>query len=252
MYKILANLPFPTNQVYYLPSCHSTNEIAQNLLPAGVKEGTVVITDAQTAGKGQAGNQWHSAPGQNLTFSLILQPTFLKPNEQFLLTVAVSLGIKDMLEDILPGEVKIKWPNDIYFRDRKIAGILIENTLRGSSFVVAVVGIGLNVNQVEFPAALKAVSVKQATGRHSDLNKLLNNLLVHIAHNYAMLKERNRENWRQRYHQSMLGFGEERQFRAAGEEFTGVIRGTDEFGRLLLERGKQTLRLQHKEVAMLG
>ena len=87
MYKILANLPFKTNHVQYLPSCHSTNEVAQDLLQSDVAEGTIVITDDQFAGKGQAGNEWRSFPGQNLTFSLILRPTFILPKEQFLITI---------------------------------------------------------------------------------------------------------------------------------------------------------------------
>ena len=127
MYKILAKLPFETNHVHYLPSCHSTNEVAQDLLQSGAKEGTIVITDNQIAGKGQRGNVWVSEPNQNLTFSLILHPHFLIPNEQFLITIAVSLALKEVLEEFLPGEVKIKWPNDIYYRGSKLAGLLIEN-----------------------------------------------------------------------------------------------------------------------------
>ena len=251
MYKILANLPFPTNQVYYLPSCHSTNEIAQNLLPTGVKEGTVVITDEQTAGKGQAGNTWVSAPGQNLTFSLILQPTFLRPNEQFLITIAVSLGIRDSLEDVLPGAVKVKWPNDIYFNNRKIAGILTENVLRGNTFASAVVGIGLNVNQEEFPAGFRATSIKQATGADFSLNEMLNRLLENISASYARLQQGEQPALTESYHQSLLGLGQERQFATGAEEFTGIIRGTDAFGRLQIDRDGEILLFQHKEVAML-
>ena len=131
MYKILANPSFRTNLAHYLPSCHSTNEIAQNLLQGTVEEGTIVITDHQFEGKGQRGNVWQSEPFANLTFSMILKPDFLKAREQFGLTMSVSLGIKSVLEQYLPGPVQIKWPNDILFRQKKIAGILIENNLRG-------------------------------------------------------------------------------------------------------------------------
>lgn len=251
MYKILANLPFRTNHVHYLPSCHSTNEVAQDLLQANAEEGTVVITDDQFAGKGQAENRWTSFPGQNLTFSLILRPGFLKPNEQFLITIILSLGIKETLEDILPGEVKIKWPNDIFFNNKKIAGLLIENVLRGSHFDASVAGIGLNVNQVIFPDKILATSVKLVTNHQQSLNAILNRLLVSIATCYLQVMKRKGKFLHKRYHESLLGLGEERRFVAAGNEFNGIIQGTDEFGRLLVLKGNQILVFMHKEVKML-
>lgn len=250
MYKILANLPFQTNHVHYLPSCHSTNEVAQDLLRTGVKEGTVVITDDQFAGKGQAGNQWSSYPGQNLTFSLILHPYFLKPKEQFLITVILSLGIKDALEEILPGEVKIKWPNDIFFNNKKIAGLLIENVLRGNNYDSCVAGIGLNVNQTDFPADITATSIKLVTNQQVELNLLLNSLVTSIATFYHKLQD-DRKLLQESYQQSMLGLGEERKFKAAGDEFVGIIQGIDEFGRLQIKQGTELLIFQHKEVEML-
>ena len=251
MYKILANLGFPTNHVHYLPSCHSTNDVARDLLQSAAKEGTIVITDDQFAGKGQAGNQWRSFPGQNLTFSLILRPTFLKPNEQFLITVILSLGIKDTLEEILPGEVKIKWPNDIFFNNKKIAGLLIENVLRGNNYDSCVAGIGLNVNQTNFPDDLGATSIKKATNKAFDLNVLLNDLIKNIADYYKMLQDGEENTLKIQYQSSMLGIGEERKFADAENEFKGIIEGTDEFGRLLVNNGSDILVFQHKEVKML-
>ena len=250
MYKILANLPFQTNHVHYLPSCHSTNEVAQDLLQSGAKEGTLVITDDQFAGKGQAGNKWRSFPGQNLTFSLILRPNFLLPSEQFLVTVVLSLGIKEALEEILPGDVKIKWPNDIFFNNEKIAGLLIENVLRGNYYDSCVAGIGLNVNQSEFPDDITATSIKLATNQELELNLMLNSLIKSISSFYLKLHD----DWkilRESYHRSMLGLGEERKFAAKGDEFIGIIKGTDEFGRLLIKKGNEVLVFQHKEVQML-
>ena len=250
MYKILANLPFQTNHVHYLPSCHSTNEVARDLLQTEVTEGTVVITDNQFAGKGQAGNQWSSFPGKNLTFSLILRPTFLMPNEQFLITVILSLGIKDALEEILPGEVKIKWPNDIFFNNKKISGLLIENVLRGNNFDSCVAGIGLNVNQTDFPDSIRATSIKLATNQEVDLNLMLNSLIASFSSLYFQLQD-NKVKLLQQYHESLLGLGQERKFIVAEDEFKGIIEGTDEFGRLLIKRGSDILVFQHKEVQML-
>ena len=251
MYKILANLPFKTNHVQYLPSCHSTNEVAQDLLQSDVAEGTIVITDDQFAGKGQAGNEWRSFPGQNLTFSLILRPTFILPKEQFLITIVLSLGIKKALEEILPGEIKIKWPNDIFFNNRKIAGLLIENVLRGNHYDSCIAGIGLNVNQTEFPKDIRATSVKLATGQSLDLNLMLNSMLKSISEYYIKLQSERSNHLVDRYHQSLLGLGEDRKFSAEGEEFDGVIEGTDEFGRLQVRKGIDLLVFQHKEIQML-
>lgn len=250
MYKILANLPFQTNHVHYLPSCHSTNEVARDLLQSGVAEGTVVITDDQFAGKGQTGNLWRSFPGQNLTFSLILHPAFLIPNEQFLITVILSLGIKEALEEILPGEVKIKWPNDIFFNNKKIAGLLIENVLRGNNFDSCVAGIGLNVNQTDFPDNINATSVKLVTNQELELNLMLNSLMAGIAAFYFKLQDA-RKSLQKSYQQSMLGLGEKRKFKSGGDEFIGIIQGTDEFGRLQIKKGNEILIFQHKEVQML-
>lgn len=250
MYKILAKLPFETNYVHYLPSCHSTNEVAQNLLQTDAAEGTIVITDDQIDGKGQRGNVWISDPHLNLTFSLILRP-HLEPNEQFLITIAVSLALQDALEEYLPGQVKIKWPNDIYHNDKKIAGLLIENVLRGSSFESCIIGIGLNVNQTVFAEELLATSMKGESGKGYELNIVLNTLIEHIAKYYFQLRGGDRNLLRDQYHQSLLGLNEKRQFRNNEKEFTGVIEGTDAFGRLLIRHGDETLIFQHKEVEML-
>jgi len=251
VYKILANLPFRTNNVHYLPSCHSTNEVAHDLLQADAEEGTIVITDNQMAGKGQGGNQWISPPNLNLTFSLILKPSFLVPNQQFLITIAMSLGIKDALEEVVPGEIKVKWPNDIYFDNKKIAGILIENVLRGNSFDSCIVGIGINVNQTLFEDLILATSIKAIIGRTLDLNKELNNFLAAISAYYNKLKGGDFEILRAEYHSSLLGLNESREFTTIDGKFKGIIRGTDEVGRLLIECDGKVSAFQHKEVQLI-
>jgi len=251
VYNILANLPFKTNHVHYLPSCHSTNEVAKDLLQTNAQEGTVVITDDQFAGKGQEGSIWTSLPGQNLTFSLILRPVFFKPNEQFLITVAVSLGLKDVLEDFIQGEVKIKWPNDIYFNNKKIAGLLIENVLRGNCFDSCVVGIGLNVNQINFPDTVLATSLKLATSKEYNLNELLNSIITSISFFYSKLIEGKGNLLQNAFNSSLLGLAEERKFKAGEAEFFGIIEGTDSYGRLKIRKESKTVVFQHKQVKML-
>lgn len=150
-------------------------------------EGTVIHTNFQSAGKGQKGNKWESEDGKNLLFSIILYPDMILPEDQFSISMAISLGITDFLKDIIP-EGKIKWPNDIYAGNDKIAGILIENSIRGNNIESSVVGIGLNVNQVEFPSYLpNPVSLKLISGKDHDPGSSLNNLLVKLDRRYKQL-----------------------------------------------------------------
>ena len=251
MYKILANLALPANNLHYLPSCHSTNEIAQDLLISGAEEGTIVITDDQFNGKGQRGNSWHSKSGQNLTFSIILKPEFLSPKDQFAITMVMSLSLKSCLEDWLPGEVDIKWPNDIYFKGRKIAGLLIENVLRGNRFESCIIGIGLNVNQKEFNPRLNATSVALELDRDFELNTVFNTFLEQFDQNYAILRKSGRGAFEESYHNALLGYGTERRFMVNKEPLIGAIQGTDEFGRLLLLVENEIRRYQFKEIEMI-
>jgi BirA family biotin operon repressor/biotin-[acetyl-CoA-carboxylase] ligase len=236
--------------VHYLPSCHSTNEIAHNLLKGPIEEGTLVITDHQFEGKGQRGSVWQADPFVNLTFSLILKPEFLSARQQFGLTMAVSLSIKHMLDQHLPGETLIKWPNDIVFRQKKIAGILMENTLQGHWLQTVVVGIGLNVNQMEF-RDIQATSMKLATGNHFDLNDILNELVTAISEEYANLKNGTLGQISKHYHESLFGIGEKRRFKSRNE-FMGTILGTDQTGRLIIatEEGKRVF--HNKEISFLS
>ncbi len=149
-------------------------------------EGCVVTTRSQSAGRGQRGNSWESEPGKNLTFSYLLRPVGVKPQEQFLLSQAVSLAVVDVLSRYAEG-FSVKWPNDIYYHDRKIAGILIEHTLSGEEITRTIVGIGLNVNQTVFRSdAPNPVSLTQITGDTYDLDSLLEALLDATVRRYRM------------------------------------------------------------------
>lgn len=151
-----------------LPSVASTN----SAIPADAPHGHAVMALAQTAGRGQRGNHWEAEPGMNVTLSLLLRPAGLPINQQFLISEAVALGVADVLRDLMPGrkDIAIKWPNDIYVGDKKIAGILIENSLLGADIRSCVVGLGLNVNQGLFRSdAPNPVSLYQLTGRLHDV-----------------------------------------------------------------------------------
>ena len=159
----------------------STNQYLANLVRKEAPiEGTVVIANFQTAGKGQGNNSWEAEAGKNLTFSMVLYPKMLEAQHQFILSQLVSLAIIDTLKSEV-ADTSIKWPNDIYVGNKKIAGILIENVLLGKYIESCIIGIGLNVNQVNFCSnAPNPVSLKQLTGKDYDLSHLLKEICGNI------------------------------------------------------------------------
>jgi BirA family biotin operon repressor/biotin-[acetyl-CoA-carboxylase] ligase len=148
-----------------IPSIDSTNNYAMQMVHARLaNHGDVWFALEQTSGKGQRGKSWQSSRGENILLSIVLQPLFLVPMRSFLLNAAITLGVYDFYNKYAGRETRIKWPNDIYWRDRKAGGILIENIIRLESWLFAVAGIGLNINQVNFGEHLqKATSLRQIT-----------------------------------------------------------------------------------------
>lgn len=160
------------------PELTSTSTQAAALGDAAA-HGTVVVTDCQTAGRGQRGNKWEAEPGANLTFSIVLRPQSQPARTQYMLSMAMAIAICDVLQDMLPDrQVRIKWPNDIYVGDRKISGTIIECSVGADAMVQrAIAGIGINVNQTVFVSdAPNPVSLAQLTGRHYELEPLLQTL----------------------------------------------------------------------------
>jgi BirA family biotin operon repressor/biotin-[acetyl-CoA-carboxylase] ligase len=155
-----------------LDSVDSTNNYAMGLIHEGLAQhGLTIRTAHQTKGKGQRGKIWETEPGSNLSFSIIVKPGLLL-TQSFQLLAATALAVRDELEKVLGDETKIKWPNDLYWRDRKTGGILIENVVRGRQWQWAVIGIGINVNQTKFKGLKNPVSIKQITGKETDVLQL--------------------------------------------------------------------------------
>ena len=151
----------------------STNNYANQLVKEKAAQGTVVLAHYQESGRGQVGNFWESERDKNLLFSVILYPGFLEAGKQFYISKAVSLALADLLKEQL-NDVKIKWPNDIYVGEKKIAGILIENTVKGITLDSSIVGVGLNVNQERFFSdARNPVSMKQLLKKDFDIQDIL-------------------------------------------------------------------------------
>lgn len=217
-----------------------------------VSEGTVVITDNQTAGRGQRGNTWLASEKQNLTFSLIWQPNFLKASQQFQLNVAISLGVFDFLKAYIDEGLAVKWSNDLYVKNQKMGGILIENTLQGYHIEYSVIGIGLNINQLEFPLPT-ATSLRKATGnpQQYDLSDCLSQLMEHLERNYLLLKEGYYETLKARYLTHLFRYQEWHEYRIEGTSYSGQILGIDEHGRLALETSEGLHYYGFKEVEFI-
>jgi len=169
----------------YIKQTLSTNALAWEMnRDKELTEGSVLYTDFQMDGKGQPGNSWEAEDGRNLLFSIVLHPQHIPMDELFLLSELVSVSIKNAL-DKYASDITVKWPNDIYWKDKKLAGILIENSLQGSRIKTVVIGIGLNVNQKEFKSnAPNPVSLLQITGKRQNRKQLLNQICRNIMNLY--------------------------------------------------------------------
>ena len=168
----------------HLPEVDSTNAWLRNNLTQH-RHGFVVSADYQTSGKGQAANKWESERGSNLLFSLLLEPTKIPVEQQFLLSQLISISIVNTLREELGRPVTIKWPNDIYVGDQKLSGILIENTIMDGQLAKSIVGVGLNVNQHLFTSdAPNPVSMYQLRNKTFDCDSLLKNLITKILLEY--------------------------------------------------------------------
>src|SRR5680860_150521 len=158
--------------IIVLKDVESTNNYANQLILSNAEEGTVVLAQFQKKGRGQQGNQWESQSGKNLLASIILYPKFLKAGNQFLISKMVSLGLVEYLRHEVR-DVSIKWPNDIYIGNKKIAGILIENAIKGRNLFSTVIGVGLNLNQKNFLSdAPNPVSLYQLTGKEYNIKSV--------------------------------------------------------------------------------
>lgn len=229
----------------------STNSQAKILLSnSRPVEGTVIIAHTQQQGKGQFGNQWATVGGQNLTFSTILYPKFVPAKRQFLLSQAVALGIRDALEPYLPQPTYIKWPNDIISSDKKICGVLIENSLQGDKLADSIIGIGINVNQADFEGLPQAASLHTLTGRVFDLDKVLHRVLSCIEGYYLLLLANRETNIEQAYLKHLFKINQPATFEASGRQFEGTIRGIDGSGRLLVEDANAIKPYALKEITL--
>ncbi|MCD2423975.1 biotin--[acetyl-CoA-carboxylase] ligase [Niabella pedocola] len=227
--------------VIELPQVDSTNNYALSRIREGLAyHGMGVFAHEQLAGKGQRGKKWVTASGQNIHLSLIIAPKGLELAQLFALSAMIAVETRAFLADLATGNWFIKWPNDIYFQDRKAVGMLIENIITGQKWNWAVAGIGININQDHFPEELKqAVSLKQVTGKSYDCLELANELARRIFNRFNALETGFEATFAlvlEQYNRFLYKRNEPVIFRdEQGTVFPAVVKAVNSQGRLLLE-----------------
>ncbi len=221
-----------------LEEVDSTNNYLKNIISNQTDKYVVVTAHFQSAGKGQRGNYWESEANKNLTFSFNVDPTFLPINKQFLLSKVISIAMHKTLEKYISSEkIKIKWPNDIYINDYKIAGILIEHNLSGAQIDSSIIGIGLNVNQTLFLSdAPNPISLKNCIGITVDKDRLLDEYLAHFLDLYQQLHQNKWEEIDILYHQELYRYKEVHLFEDKDELFNGRILNVNQEGIITIEK----------------
>jgi len=233
------------DQFTYLKDCHSTNDYAiSNLSNNDPKLNSCIYTFNQTAGRGQIGRYWYSGQNNNLTVSFRLALNGFQVNDQFLANIAFALAVKDFISSQIKEQVSIKWPNDLYVGDRKIAGILIHNNLRGNDIVSTILGVGINVFENNFPPELpNPISILQLNEKLSLLSPevkrlkliaFIHLLAANVMTRFSMLKI-SRPAYERSYLTALYLLNQAAMFRINDKETKETIRGINEQGKLELE-----------------
>lgn len=226
--KILRFDEINSTNVYLYDKISEKNDISD----------TVVVAAHQTAGRGMDKNRWESEAGKNLLFSIALNVNFLEAENQFKISQAVSVAIVETLSQFVDNQnLFIKWPNDIYFGDKKLAGMLIQNTIEGRMMGVSIIGIGLNVNQIEFSSDIpNPISLKQISGEDFDLENLLNLLIKNIKSSVEGLRiKENQIAINEKYISKAYRYRQWADYLYKNKVKSMIINGFDYYGRLILE-----------------
>ncbi len=230
-----------------LQSIDSTNKYAMGLvqkkqLPYGQDEpqhGMAIFAHEQTAGKGQRGKNWVSQKGSNIAVSILLNPYPMRLTDQFKLSTCVAVSVCDFFSKYAGDETKIKWPNDLYWRDRKAGGVLIENVVGGQksgTWKWAVIGIGININQTIFPPELSnPVSLKQIAGKDSKPVELAKELCVTIEKNYQLLMAKKYHELFHKYNDHLYKKDQKVKLKKGNRVFETTITAVSEKGQLITQ-----------------
>lgn len=250
---------FVGKKTKYIESCESTNELGfQEALKEEIPEGFAWIAGYQTAGKGQRGNQWFAQANQNLLVSYLLKPAHDLLPTQFYLSKAIANGIieglqlwaKAMYGDPLP--LKIKWPNDIYLDEKKLGGILIESNFQAGKWAFSIIGIGLNINQLEFDG-LRATSLRKWTQNPLpiDISEVFNYLSIGLENAYQTFQNQTLELIDASYHQDLFRKDSWHYFEDENGQFEGKIERVNEQGLLVIDKIPKTEHYEIKELSFI-
>jgi BirA family transcriptional regulator, biotin operon repressor / biotin---[acetyl-CoA-carboxylase] ligase len=223
-------------KVYTFQTIDSTNNCARALAGCWAEEGTVVIAEEQTAGKGRLGRSWLAAPGENLTFSIVLRPD-LPSEEMNLLPLFVAVGVAAAVESVISMSIQCKWPNDLLLNGKKFAGVLMEGSVSNNAVEYVIVGIGINVNQTLFPPELteRATSLRLATGGPIDRDTLFRAILHSLETEYDSLLASGFHQVLPRWLSYAPIVGRKVTIGQDGSVLTGTVRGISKHGGLILE-----------------
>ena len=243
-------------EIVHLETVDSTNKFALNFVEsAALKNGLVIWADEQTAGRGYGENKWDSEKGKNLTFTLVVQPIYILPSNQFAITQMVSVALQKTVENFTGcNDIRIKWPNDLYAGKKKVAGILIQNIIKGEKIEISVIGIGLNVNQEKFSAeSPNAVSLKQLMNKTFDIESLLQYFLKSFQAEYEKSgSPLFREIIGKSYFKKLYLFKEWASYKAGEEIFRGKITDIGPYGHLVLKlENDEECQFGFKEIELL-
>lgn len=237
----------------HLAKVISTNSYTAELLSNSepLAEGSVIMADFQSGGRGQSGAVWESISELNLLMSVYYRPSFLKLEDQFLLSIAMSLAICEFLEKYVTN-VRVKWPNDIYVGNQKIAGLLIENSIQQHVIKNSIIGIGININQFEFSVYTpNACSLKQLTGKNYDRELLLAELCDALEEKYEWIRNSSKQTIQNAYLNKLFRYQQEANFVIDDIAQTAKIVGIDEFGRLAVQLKEQVRYFNNKEISYI-
>jgi BirA family biotin operon repressor/biotin-[acetyl-CoA-carboxylase] ligase len=224
------------NPFIELFSVDSTNNYAMQQVQTGLAEhGTTYFAYEQTSGKGQRNKQWQSAKGENIILSVALDTRPFSLAQQFILSIIVAISAQNLFNKYTTNETYIKWPNDIYWCDRKAGGILIENLIYGNKWRFAIAGFGINVNQTIFDASLKnPVSLKQITGRDYDIISLAKELCVNLSERFTQLINGEEKILLKEYNDILYKKNSVAKFKKNSRVFSGIVKEVDRYGRLII------------------
>lgn len=234
-----------------IKQCHITDSKLSEI-KSKIPEFFSVYTCTQKDGRGQRGNTWHSEIGKNCLTSMIVYPTILA-SEQYFISKAITLGVLDLLKELIVDHknLSIKWPNDLYYGDKKLAGILIENSIIGSEINYSIIGVGLNLNQTNFPAYLpNPISVTQITEMFYDMEEVTKNLIKCIADRYSKMISSDIHVFDEEFLYSMYKFKANHCFVINQKPIEASIQGVSEYGNLqLLVNNSEVIECGFKEVS---